>query len=70
MGADYQDVDVLSAPVLTATDFQDRISSWLATVDERGQKSRAVVVHFNKVKEELNKRGINFSMVVEESCRK
>ncbi|WWC85414.1 uncharacterized protein L201_000277 [Kwoniella dendrophila CBS 6074] len=70
MGADYQDMDILSKPPLTAQDFADRITPWLNHVDDHGGREQAAVVWFSPVKTDLVKKGVDFTSVVIATCHK
>ncbi|WVQ64386.1 uncharacterized protein L199_002551 [Kwoniella botswanensis] len=70
MGADYQDMDVLTKPISTAQDFADRIAPWLSYVDNHGGREQAVVVWFAPVKADLQKKGIDYGAIVPATCQK
>ncbi|OCF42159.1 hypothetical protein I317_04010 [Kwoniella heveanensis CBS 569] len=63
MGADYQELDVLTDPVSSSQDFTDRLSSWLSDVDENSGREQALVIWFIPVKQELAKKGIDYTSV-------
>nr|XP_019048266.1 hypothetical protein I302_02034 [Kwoniella bestiolae CBS 10118]OCF27196.1 hypothetical protein I302_02034 [Kwoniella bestiolae CBS 10118] len=70
MGADYQDMDVLTKPLSTAPDFADRIAPWLSYVDSHGGREQAIVVWFSPVKTDLQKKGIDYTAIVTPTCHR
>ncbi|WVF66616.1 hypothetical protein IAT40_001356 [Kwoniella sp. CBS 6097] len=70
MGADYQELDVLTNPVSSSQDFADRLSSWLSHVDANGGKDQSLVIWFMPVKQELAKKGIDYTSVVQATCQR
>lgn len=68
MGAEYTDVDIVSRLVRSAQDMQDRLAPWLADVDRRGSRSQAIVIYFARVKDELNKAGVDWTGTVNATC--
>ena len=70
MGAEYTDIDVITSPPLTSTDFAERIRPWLEEVDSRTSRQSALIVHFGTVKPDLVKKGVDFTAVIAETCRR
>ncbi|WVQ94224.1 hypothetical protein IAU59_001302 [Kwoniella sp. CBS 9459] len=70
MGADYQELDVLTNPVSSSQDFADRLSSWLSYVDENGGRDHGLVIWFMPVKQDLAKKGIDYTSVVQATCQR
>ncbi|WWC67234.1 uncharacterized protein I206_101141 [Kwoniella pini CBS 10737] len=70
MGADYQDMDIVTKPLANAQDFADRISSWLSHVDGNGGRELAGVVWFAPVKQKYEEKGINYASVVIATCQR
>ncbi|WVR03162.1 hypothetical protein IAU60_000152 [Kwoniella sp. DSM 27419] len=70
MGADYQDIDVVSDPVNSSQDFADRLKTWLTYVDANGGRDTAIVVWFMPVKAGLAKRGIDYTSVIQSTCHR
>ncbi|KAK8844689.1 hypothetical protein IAR55_006538 [Kwoniella newhampshirensis] len=68
MGADYQDMDVLSKPVTTSEDFAERLKDWLNYLDSNGGREQAVVVWFSNVKKELINKGVDFTAAITATC--
>jgi hypothetical protein len=70
MKADYSQMDVVSKPLVSAEDFEARLQDWLREVDVTMGRDQAMVVYFNKVKDDLTKTGINFAAVVQATCQR
>lgn len=70
MQADFKQIDVISTPLLSSVDFENRIKSWLKEVDESVGRDKALVVYFGKVKEDLGKMGVEYDPVVAATCRR
>lgn len=66
MSANWDDLDIVSQPLLSAQDFAGRASNWLEKVDaSKGGREMAVMVHFAGVKESVSGAGIDWQTVVE-----
>ncbi|WRT63291.1 uncharacterized protein IL334_000196 [Kwoniella shivajii] len=70
MGADYQDIDILTKAVTSSQDFAERVTPWLNHVDEKGGREQAAVVWFSPVKMELQKKGIDYTSIVIATCQR
>jgi hypothetical protein len=64
MGAQYTDIDVLTRPLLSGKDLQDRVSKWLEELDASIGRERGLLVYFAGVKDNLIKQGVNWNSVV------
>ncbi len=70
MGGEYAELDIITRPLLSPKDFQDRISKWLQEVNAHGARDQALVIYFSGVKEGLTKSGIGFNSVVGSVCQR
>jgi hypothetical protein len=70
MGADYEDIDVVSRPLMSSDDFKTRMGPWLDRVDNNGGRDSAVVVYFGNVKEGLVKKNVVWNSVVAVTCQR
>nr|XP_018266236.1 uncharacterized protein I303_00211 [Kwoniella dejecticola CBS 10117]OBR88394.1 hypothetical protein I303_00211 [Kwoniella dejecticola CBS 10117] len=70
MGADYQDIDILTKPVTSAQDFADRISGWLSHVDQTESRQSSIVVWFSPVKPEYEKKGWDYVSMIVATCQR
>ncbi len=70
MGGQYAELDVISRPLLSGKDFQDRIAGWIQEVKSENVPDQALVVYFSGVKEGLAKQGVDFSSVVGTVCQR
>jgi hypothetical protein len=70
MGADYEDIDVVSRPLMSSDDFKTRMSQWLERVDNDGKRDSAIVVYFANVKEGLSKKNVAWNSVVAVTCQR
>lgn len=68
MGADWAEIDIVSQPLLSAKDFKDRMTKWIADVDETVGRKQAVVTHFHGVKEAVSNAGVDWNRVVVNTC--
>jgi hypothetical protein len=70
-GAELQDIDIISQPLQSSTDFSNRISTWLKEVDEHeGGRDKALVGFFGQVKKNVIDSGKDFVKLVEGPCRR
>lgn len=51
MGAEWEDLDIMTRPLLSSKDFSDRISGWVRSVDETGDRNHAIVAAFSLVQD-------------------
>ena len=70
MGGEYAELDVISRPLLSGKDFQDRMTKWLDEVKGQGTEERSLVVYFPGVKEGLAKQSVDFNSVIISVCQK
>jgi hypothetical protein len=70
-GADVTDCDVVTQPLLSAADFEKRLSPWLKEVDEHeGGREKAIVAFFGTVKKNISESGKDFTTCVEAPCHR
>lgn len=70
-GAELSDLDIISQPLTTSTEFQNRISTWIEEVDEHeGGRDKALVGFFGQVKKNVIDSGKDFQKLVEGSCKR
>jgi len=70
-GAELQDIDIISQPLQSSTDFSNRIATWLKEVDEHeGGRDKALVGFFGQVKKNVIDSGKDFVKLVEGPCRR
>jgi len=70
MGASYTEIDIVANPIKSPADFEERISGWIDEVDRDGGRDKALVVHFARVKEELQRSGADFNRDIVVPCQK
>ena len=70
MGGDYNEIDVITRPLVSGKDFQDRISKWTEEVNGENSSDHALVVYFAGIKESITKQGVDFNSVVASVCQK
>lgn len=69
MGAEYDDLDVLTRPLLSSKDFLDRITKWLQSVDATGSRDRAIIGVFSNQLQAAAKT-MNWKGIVEDACER
>ena len=70
MGGLYSELDVVTKPLLSDKDLQDRIASWVGQVDAEGRRENALLVYFPGVREGLAKQGVELNAIVGSTCQK
>lgn len=67
MGAEWDDLDVVSRPLLSSNDFMSRIAPSVESAAVSGRQ--VLVAYYPSVSKELEKRNVNFDSVVLGACR-
>ena len=70
MGGQYSELDVMTRPLSSSKDFQDRIASWVEHVNINERRENALLVYFSGVKEGLAKQGVDFNAMIGSTCQK
>jgi hypothetical protein len=71
IGADMYDLDIITKPIISAVDLEQRMSPWLKEVDEHeGGREKAVVAFFGVVKKNLQDLGKDFTTCVDVPCQR
>ena len=64
-------MDIITQPLLSATDFQNRINNWIKEVDEQeGGRDKALVGFFGQVKKNVTDSGKDFQKIIEGPCKR
>jgi len=70
-GAEIHDLDIVSKPLISAVDLEQRMSGWLKEVDEHeGGREKAVVMFFGQIKKNLLDLGKDFTTCVDAPCQR
>lgn len=64
MGAQYTEIDIITKPLQSAQDFDNRLSDWVKGVDTNGSRQRALIFWVNTAKADVAKAGQEWPVVV------
>ena len=71
MGAEWDDIDVITQPLLSSQDLTARVTQWVEKVDaSEGGRQTAVMVHFAGIKDSVTNSGVDWHGVVAATCLK
>jgi hypothetical protein len=70
MNGEYTQIDIVSQPLLSSGDFENRIQPWLKEVDSTVGRDKVLIIYLSKVKDEVAKSGVNFASVVQATCQR
>jgi hypothetical protein len=70
-GAEIHEIDIISSPLQSPSDLQNRIAAWVEAVDEHeGGRNKALVGFFGQVKKNVVDSGKDFHKLVELPCQR
>ncbi|ORY23559.1 hypothetical protein BCR39DRAFT_549174 [Naematelia encephala] len=70
MGADYSDIDVVTRPLLSDKDLEERLAPWIKEVDATIGRPNALLIWAAQAKAELTKKNLDWNIVVGQTCHK
>lgn len=69
MGANYQDIDVVSQPLLGPADLKIRLKAWSSALDANDDKRRKIVFWTLDAKKIIQSAGQDITHTVEAPCQ-